>query len=246
MITGKNETDVTPLSTSSTLDHQRWRFRFRKEGDLRWISHRDLVRVWERLCRRAGLVLRMSEGFHPKPKLSFPSALALGIEALDEVMELELVTLVDPAVLPRQLNALAPAGLIITRAEAVGQAAGKARVRAMRYQFPVPDERRAQVERAVAQLQACSTLLMERANRQQPIDIKADLVSVALGDGALGDGDGALGDGTVCFCLRATDRASARPREVLQALGLADLEQQGYYLTRSAVELTEEATGGPP
>jgi hypothetical protein len=44
----------------------------------------------ERLFRRAGLRLGMSEGFHPKPRLSFPSALAVGIEGLDEVMELEL------------------------------------------------------------------------------------------------------------------------------------------------------------
>ncbi len=68
----------------------RFRLRFRKREDLRWISHHDLVRTVERWLRRAGLPLRRSEGFHPKPKLSFPSALALGIAALDEVMEFEL------------------------------------------------------------------------------------------------------------------------------------------------------------
>src|SRR5687768_8295132 len=69
---------------------QRIRIRFRKEGDLRLISHRDLLRTLERLFRRADLPLGMSEGFHPKPRMSFPSALAVGIEGTNEVMELEL------------------------------------------------------------------------------------------------------------------------------------------------------------
>ncbi len=171
----------------------------------------------------------MSEGFHPKPKLSFPSALALGIEGLDEVMELELVESEDPRALSQRLQALAPCGLAISQVEVVGPGAGKARVKAMYYQFPVPNERRPQVAAALEQLQAVPSLLVQRVDRAQPIDLKADLVSVALGDGA------------VCFCLRATDQASARPRDLLQALGLADLEQQGHYLTRTSVQLAVES-----
>jgi len=72
------------------MNRVRVRVRFRKRDDLRWISHHDLARTFERWLRRAGLPLRRSAGFHPKPKLSFPSALALGIAALDEVMEFEL------------------------------------------------------------------------------------------------------------------------------------------------------------
>jgi radical SAM-linked protein len=69
---------------------QRIRIRFAKQDDLRWLSHRDLLRTWERLIRRAGLPLSMTEGFHPKPRMNFPSALAVGITGLDEVVELEL------------------------------------------------------------------------------------------------------------------------------------------------------------
>ena len=68
----------------------RVRIRFCKQGDLRLIGHRDLMRCLERLFRRAGLALAMSQGFHPKPRVTFPLALAVGIEGLDEVMELEL------------------------------------------------------------------------------------------------------------------------------------------------------------
>ena len=63
---------------------QRARIRFRKEGDLRLIGHRDLVRAVERTLRRAGVQLSMSEGFHPKARLNFPSALSVGITGEDE------------------------------------------------------------------------------------------------------------------------------------------------------------------
>src|SRR4029079_6179883 len=69
---------------------QRARIRFTKEGDLRWISHRDLMRLWERLFRRAGVALSMPEGFHPKPRINFPSAWALGSAGIDELLEVDL------------------------------------------------------------------------------------------------------------------------------------------------------------
>ena len=68
----------------------RVRIRFSKQGDLRFIGHRDLMRCFERLFRRAGLALSFSQGFHPKPRMTFPLALAVGIEGIDEVMEVEL------------------------------------------------------------------------------------------------------------------------------------------------------------
>ncbi len=212
-------------SSPSTPNHQRLRIRFRKEANLRWISHRDLVRTVERLCRRAELDLRMSEGFHPKPRMSFPSALALGIEGLSEVLELELTGPVEPQELKQRLNADAPAGLVITHVEALAPGQRKGRARSMRYQFPVPDERHEQVRQSVEAMMAASSLLVERDGRPEGVDILANLTSLELHDG------------NICFCLRATDQASTRPRDVLQALGLADLEQQGQFLTRSEVEV---------
>ncbi len=83
----------TPSTEPRTLIppviRQRVRIRFTKQDDLRWISHRDLIRVWERLFRRAGVALSMTEGFHPKPRMNFPSALAVGIAGLDELLEVD-------------------------------------------------------------------------------------------------------------------------------------------------------------
>jgi len=63
-----------------------YRIRFAKTGLLRWIGHRDLLRLWERILRRRELQPRMTTGFHRKGRISFPSALALGVEGLDKVV----------------------------------------------------------------------------------------------------------------------------------------------------------------
>src|SRR5215467_8701258 len=66
------------------------RIRFRKGGDLRLVSHHDLMRTFERMLRRAALPFRSSEGFHPKPRFVFALSLSLGIVGCEEVVELEL------------------------------------------------------------------------------------------------------------------------------------------------------------
>ena len=203
----------------------RLRIRFRKVDDLRWISHRDLVRAMERLFRRANLKLRMSEGFHPKPRMSFPSALALGVEGLDEVMELELAEAVDAQDVRQRLNHLAPPGLVITGVWLVEPAAGKMRVQSMAYHFPLPGDRRDGVRKTVADIMHQPHILVTREGRQEPIDVRAGLEELTVADGKLK------------FRIRASRSASVRPRDLLDLLKLADLESEGYYLTRTSVEL---------
>src|SRR4051812_6059853 len=84
------------------------RLRFAKRGDLRLISHHDLMRCLERMLRRAGVPIAHSQGFNPRPKAVFPLALALGIEGRREVVELELTEPIEPAELLGRLAACAP------------------------------------------------------------------------------------------------------------------------------------------
>jgi hypothetical protein len=57
----------------------KFRIRFRKEGDLRLVSHHDVMRCYERILRRAALPFRMTEGFHPFPRMVFALSLPPGI-----------------------------------------------------------------------------------------------------------------------------------------------------------------------
>ena len=73
----------TPADTSAqTLaagPASKVRLRFAKGGSLRWLSHHDLMRAFERMLRRAALPFRRTQGFHPHPRLVFALSLPLGV-----------------------------------------------------------------------------------------------------------------------------------------------------------------------
>ena len=116
----------------------RVRIRFCKQGDLRLIGHRDLMRCLERLFRRAGLTLSFSEGFHPKLRMTFPLALAVGIEGVDEVMEVELAERYEADELRRRLTPHAPPGLVFRTIEVLPDGSKKAQVASASYEVPIP------------------------------------------------------------------------------------------------------------
>jgi radical SAM-linked protein len=204
---------------------RRVRIRFRKQGDLRLIGHRDLIRAWERLFRRAGVEVRMSEGFHPKPRMSFPSALAMGVSGADEVLEVELVNEADAAGLAATLERHAPEGLAITSAELRPPGEPAAQARRVAFEFPVPIERRAELAERIAGWQARGSHLIDRGEGRKPVDLADFVEQIELVDGVLR------------MQIRVTRQGAARPRELLELLGLEDLERRGVYLTRTAVEL---------
>ena len=67
----------------------RLRLRFDKHGKVRFTSHRDVARIWERTLRRAALPVAYSEGFSPRPKLSFGLALSTGHESDAEYLDVD-------------------------------------------------------------------------------------------------------------------------------------------------------------
>lgn len=204
---------------------QRVRIRFRKAGDLRLIGHRDLVRAIERVLRRAELRLGMSEGFHPKPRMSFPSALALGIAGMEEVAEMELAEDCPDHEILLRLSAATVPGLDFLRAELLPDGVKKAQIRSSTYQIELPPDRLAEAEAKTAELRAAETFFVDRPRGGRPVDVRASLEHVGVQSGKLTIRLAALGQG------------GASPRDVLAALGLIDLELDGYYLTRTVVEL---------
>ena len=62
---------------------------FDKYGEMKFISHLDLLRFFERLFNKAEIPVKYSEGFHPRPKMSFGSPISLGTEAYNEIMDFE-------------------------------------------------------------------------------------------------------------------------------------------------------------
>ena len=80
------------------------RVRFRKVGDLQYISHLDLVRTMQRVAARAKLPLWYTEGFNPKPKMVFGPPLSTGVESECEFLDLRFTERVDFEDVKRRLN----------------------------------------------------------------------------------------------------------------------------------------------
>jgi radical SAM-linked protein len=89
------------------------RLRYTKLGKVRWISHRDVARALERAFRVVQLPLAFSEGFSPRPRVSFGLALSTGHESDAEYVDLVLADAIDLDPLPTQITAALPEGMAV-------------------------------------------------------------------------------------------------------------------------------------
>ncbi|MFE2676235.1 TIGR03936 family radical SAM-associated protein, partial [Streptomyces hygroscopicus] len=95
---------------------QRIRLRYTKRGRLRFTSHRDFQRAFERALRRAEVPMAYSAGFTPHPKVSYANAAPTGTGSEAEYLEIQLTEARDPETLRVLLDASLPVGLDITDA----------------------------------------------------------------------------------------------------------------------------------
>lgn len=89
----------------------KYRFKFTKEGDAKYVSQLDLVRLFTRVFKRAEVMLTYSQGFNPHPKMSVGLPLAIGITSECEFLDAELEEKGDPMHILKALNAAAPIGI---------------------------------------------------------------------------------------------------------------------------------------
>ncbi len=207
------------------MSKTRVRIHFTKTGDLRWISHRDLARTWERLLRRAGLKLAFSEGFHPKPKISFPSALALGIVALEEIVEMDLVGSVDPDQARASIQQQLPDGMQLLSFVELPPGAGKALMIAASYEVQLNDSDAQVVRQQIDSLRAAGQVEIVRDGKTFSAKFGDPLFDIQC------EGD------VLRFTLPTTAQGSLRPSELLEALSIAHVLPEGAVLTRTRVHL---------
>ena len=188
------------------MGFQRILARFSKEGEARFLSHHDLMRLFERALRRAALPLRMTQGFNPHPRLAILSALPLGVEADEEPIEVELEPPVPPDEVRERLAAQLPKGIRLRSVQALPEGV-RARVESLDYAATLPADRGvgpADVER----LLACQAVVVERATPAGPrrMDLRPALEAMAVEGRRL------------AFRLRVAPEGTPRPTEVLDAL----------------------------
>jgi radical SAM-linked protein len=160
-------------------------FRFSKEGEARFLSHHDLMRLFERALRRAALPVRMTQGFNPHPKLSILSALPLGMEASNEALETEFDPPVAPADVLARLGSQLPGGIRLHGAELLPPGA-RIRVESVVYEAELPAEGGpwpAQAERFLAR----RSVPVERVGPSGPrtLDVRPAVEAMSIEKGRL-------------------------------------------------------------
>ena len=95
------------------------RLTFSKTGDMKYLGHLDIVTLFSRAIRRAGIPMAYSAGFHPLPKIGFGPPLSVGIESMAEEMDLELAEYMKPHEIHERLNKTLPQGIKILEAAEV-------------------------------------------------------------------------------------------------------------------------------
>jgi radical SAM-linked protein len=212
----------------SCMVRDKVRMRFSKSGDLRWVSHHDLMRTFERMLRRAALPFHSTSGFHPKPRLIFALSLSLGVLGRREVVELELDEELPPEEVRSRLARQAPPGLEIIDVRRIDPRTVAHVVRAT-YRLRLPAERTAGLSERITALLSATECWVERT-RPQPrrLDLRPYLLALRLEPEALE------------MDLRVTATGTARSDEVLNLLGLSDLLDAGGVLERTDLEIEDE------
>jgi radical SAM-linked protein len=163
---------------------QRLRIRYAKRGRLRFTSHRDFSRAFERAVFRARVPMAYSSGFNPHPRISYAGAAPTGSASEAEYLELALAEVVDPATIHASLAEALPDGLDIV--EVVVSPGGSLAdlLEASRWQLEVPGARE-DVEADVAAFLAAAVAPVQRMTKKgmRDLDARAAVHSlVVVGD----------------------------------------------------------------
>ena len=216
------------------MARDKFRIRFRKGGDLRLLSHHDLMRTFERMLRRAELPFRSTEGFHSKPRMVFALSLSLGAVGLEEVVELELTEELQPADVLARLAAEAPQGLDLLSIRRIEPTVTAQVCRAV-YRLAVPADRHDPLSKRCSEIIAQPECWVERAKPQpRRVNIRPFLRDLRTGPD------------TLEIDLTVTPAGTARADEVLALLGVADLLDAGAVVERAVLQLHDETPANQP
>lgn len=153
------------------------RLRFAKRGRLRFASHRDVARAFERAVRRAGIPIAHSHGFNPHPRLSWVSAAPTGAASEAEYLEIGLTRLMEPSEVAAALDAALPDGVDVLDAVTIplGSTALADLIDATRWRLELPGVSAEELQVAVSALMATESLVVERVmkNGRKPVDVRA-------------------------------------------------------------------------
>ena len=203
---------------------QRVRVRFAKRGRLRFLSHRDVARSFERAVRRAGIPVSHSHGFSPHPRLSWIGAAPTGTASEAVYVEIGLTREVDAAELAAALDAALPTGLDVVAAAVASPPALAERIDASEWIVELDGVAEADLRVAVDTLLALDTLVVERVtpSGRRQIDVRHAVVKAHVSGRTEQRGAAspaaAVADCAILTAVVRQTTPAVRPDDVLGAL----------------------------
>ena len=200
---------------------QRLRIKFRRGAEVKYISHLDIMRLWQRALNRAGMALAYSEGFHPHPKISLAAPLAVGVTSEAELMDITLTREASPHFFTAAVNQQLPDSFEILQVIPVAESLPslQAQVRLAEYTVELETEKGNQeVASAIASLLSLKNLPWQHQRDTGPkhYDLRALIDDIWLIDCR----DKRC---TIGMRLRCDSGGSGRPEQVAAALGFTEI-----------------------
>jgi len=205
---------------------------------VRFISHHDSMRMFERALARTGLPVRFSEGFNPRPKLSLPLPRPVGMASMADVLVIELSEPVAVEEIVKILADQLPQGVTLLEAWELGSTRPPQPMSAS-YALEVPRDRVAGVQERLDQVLAAEQWPIHRDEPNSPrktLDLREQLVAASI---SIED----AGVGRLLWTLQVVPSGSIRPTELLMTLGLEPAEFQ-HRIVRTAIEWPPGAVKG--
>ncbi len=201
----------------------RLRVRFKRGGEVKFISHLDLIRLWQRAFQRAKIPIAYSEGFSPHPRISLAAPLPIRVTSDAELMDIHLTKWVSPHFLTSALNQQLPSGIEIMQAYSIApnQPSLQAQVRFAEYQVTMKMEMgKAEVEAAITDLLSAEHLPWQHQRDTGPrqYDLRGLISDLWLMDYQ-------PPYATIGMRLRCDSGGSGRPEQVSLALGFTSPPQ---------------------
>jgi radical SAM-linked protein len=198
---------------------QRLRLKFSRGEELKFLSHLDLMRLWERALRRAGLPLAYSEGFTPHPQIALAAPLSVGVTSQAELMDISLSRWLPPQSFIAQMEKQLPQGIKMIEVWPVGPKAPslQSQVRFIEYKVEVETKQgREEVESALQSFLSADKLPWHhfRDTGARYYDLRALVDDLWLID--CHDSLCVLG-----MRLRCDEKGAGRPEQVTKALGFS-------------------------
>jgi radical SAM-linked protein len=222
---------------------QKLRIRYAKRGRLRFTSHRDFARAFERAVRRAGVPIAFSSGYSPHPKISYANASPTGAATEAEYLEIGLTRECDPDAVRADLDASLPPGLdVLETVVAAGQGSLADRLQASEWSIELVGVDVASASAAVQAFLEADVIEVERMAKKglRTFDVRADVLALEARSGE--------SNAQPCAILTVVLRhatPSVRPDDVLAGLrsrGGLQVEQTPV-ATRSAQGPLDQKTG---